>query len=231
LPQFDYEIPTLRPLPIEYPNYNAIDSVDSQNVLRFTLYNRLQTKREKEIQNLVDWQLSLDWRIRPNATQGTYGDIYSAMTLRPRSWLGFSSVVRYNLNTDQWLESDSSIILQPSTAWSLSLGHRYLASDPTLGPIYGAGNNTIYSSIYYRLNENWGMRLSHHFEAEDGIMQEQAYTIYRDFRSWTGAITLRYQENVGAANDLTVAVTFSLKATPRYALGQDADRQESLFGR
>jgi lipopolysaccharide assembly outer membrane protein LptD (OstA) len=230
LPQFDYEIPTLRPLPIEYPNYNAIDSVDSQNVVRFSLYNRLQTKREKVIQNIVDWQLSLDWRIRPNPTQSTYGDLYSALALRPWTWLGFNSVARYDLNTDQWLESDSRIILQPAPSWSISLGHRYLASDPTLGPIYGLGNNTIYSSIYYRLNENWGMRLSHHFEAEDGIMQEQAYTIFRDFRSWTGAITVRYTENVGAPNDLTVAVTFSLKAMPRFALGQDADRPETLFG-
>src|SRR6266568_743224 len=42
LPQFDYELPSLRLLPVEYPDYNAIDSIDSQNVIRFGLHNKLQ---------------------------------------------------------------------------------------------------------------------------------------------------------------------------------------------
>src|SRR5207247_9015260 len=41
LPQFDYELPSLRLLPIEFPDYNAIDSIDSQNVLRLGLRNKL----------------------------------------------------------------------------------------------------------------------------------------------------------------------------------------------
>ncbi len=231
IPQFDYEIPALRPLPIEFTDYNSIDSVNSQNVIRFALYNRLQTKREDKIDNMVNWTLSLDWHIRPNPTEGTYGDFYSDLRFKPRSWLTFGSTVRYDINTGQWLESDSRMLIQPATDWSLSIGHRYLASDPTLGPIYGAGNNTIYGRIFYKMNENWAMAMSQHFEAAEGIWQSQTYTIYRDLRSWTAAFTVRYVENVGSPNDLTVAVAFSLKAMPHYHLGQDSDRPETLFGR
>jgi len=39
LPQFDYDLPTLRLLPIEFPDYNAIDSIDSQKVLRLGMRN------------------------------------------------------------------------------------------------------------------------------------------------------------------------------------------------
>ena len=46
LPQFDYELTSLRPLPIDFPDYNSIDSIDSQNVMRLGLHNKLQTKRE-----------------------------------------------------------------------------------------------------------------------------------------------------------------------------------------
>ena len=37
LPQFDYELPSTRLLPLDYPDYNAIDSIDSQNVVRLGL--------------------------------------------------------------------------------------------------------------------------------------------------------------------------------------------------
>ena len=57
MPQFDYELPSLRLLPIEYPEYNSIDSIDSQNVLRFGLRNQLQTKREGQVEDLLDWQM------------------------------------------------------------------------------------------------------------------------------------------------------------------------------
>src|SRR5206468_8485353 len=33
IPQFDTEVPSLRLRPIDFPDYNTIDSIDSQNVL------------------------------------------------------------------------------------------------------------------------------------------------------------------------------------------------------
>src|SRR5204863_8768089 len=75
LPQFDYELPSLRLLPIEYPEYNSIDSIDSQNVIRFGLRNRFQTKRDGQVQDLIDWQLFTDWRLKPNTNQETFADL------------------------------------------------------------------------------------------------------------------------------------------------------------
>src|ERR1041385_4284950 len=67
LPQFDYELPSLRMLPIEFPEYNAIDSIDSQNVLRLGLRNRLQTKRAGRVEDWLDWEVFADWRLRPRS--------------------------------------------------------------------------------------------------------------------------------------------------------------------
>src|SRR5207248_1011837 len=44
LPQFDTVLPSTRLLPIEFPDFNAIDAIDSANVLRLSLRNKLQTK-------------------------------------------------------------------------------------------------------------------------------------------------------------------------------------------
>jgi hypothetical protein len=61
-------------------------------------------------------------------------------------------------------------------------------------------------------------------------MQEQLYTVYRDLRSWTVALTAGVLNNESGPADFTVAFTFSFKAMPRYGLGQDTVRSHSLLG-
>ena len=96
LPQFDYELPSLRLLPIEFPEYNSIDSIDSQNVLRFGLRNQLQTKREGRVEDFLDWQLYTDWRLNPRPDQATFADLYSDVSLAPRSWIaGFANAIGF----------------------------------------------------------------------------------------------------------------------------------------
>ena len=227
LPQFDSELPSYRLTPIEYPDYNSIDSVDSQNVLRLTLRNKLQTKREHGVDNLLNWALYTDWRLKPRAGQTTFADAYSDLDFKPRSWLTFSSQLRYNIGNGEFDESDHWATVHPTAAdWSFAVGHRYRrASD-----IYGTndlGNNTIMTSITYRFNENWCFRVRHHFEARDGVMEEQQYTLYRDLRSWTAALTFRVRAVRDGADDFGVAVSFSLKQFPSHKLGSDSDFSNS----
>ena len=57
---------------------------------------------------------------------------------------------------------------------------------------------------------------------EEGIrrvLEEQDYTVYRDFRSWTGALTFRVRHDANQPTDYSVAFTFSFKAYPRFPLG------------
>ena len=228
LPQFDYELPSTRLLPIEFPDYNAIDSIDSQNVLRLGLRNKLQTKRALGIDNVANWALYTDWRLQPRAGQGTFANLYSDLDLKPFSWLTFNSETRYDLNTGQWPEANHHITVAPTDVWSVSLGHRYLRDDPAFGP--DGGNNLIYGSVYYRLNENWAARATIHFEARDGTMEEQQYTVYRDLRSLTTALTFRVRDNRNGPTDWAVAFTMSLKAFPRFALDSDRDQPSLLLG-
>jgi len=221
-------LPTLRLLPVDFPDYNSIDSVDSQNVLRLGLRNKLQTKRKGGVDNVFNWSVYTDWRIKPRPDQGTFADVYSDLDFKPRSWITLNSETRYGLEAGQWREANHTLTLTPNSAWSWALSHRYLRSDPTLGP--DSGNNTIWSSFYYRFSENWAARLQHRFEARDGRLEEQYYTLYRDFRSWTAALTFRVRESRIGPKDYGVAVTFSLKAIPRFKLGDDRNKPTLLMG-
>ena len=228
LPQFDADLPSLRLLPIDFPDYNNIDSIDARNVVRLGVRNKLQTKRDGQIDNLLNWSLYTDWRLDRLPGQSTFSDLFSDLDLKPRSWLTLTSELRYGVDTGQIRISQHYLTLAPNNRWSWMLGHRYVREDPELG--FTVGNNLFTSTFYYRLNDNWGTRLSHHFEAEDGTLEEQYYTLYRDFRSWTAALTFRVRDNRDEDIDYGAAFTFSLKAFPRFGLGDDINKPSLLLG-
>lgn len=227
LPQLDTTLPTYRLLPIEFPDYNAVDSIDSQNALRFALRNKVQTKRRGEVENVVNWALYTDWRLDPRPGQTTFPDLYSDLDFSPRSWIVLNSEVRYGINEERWREINHRLTLRPNDQWNWTFGNRYLRQD--LATV-GLGNNIYYSSLVLRLNENWAVRANHHFEGRDGTLEEQYYTIYRDLRSWTAGLTLRLRDNRLAGDEWAIALTFQLKAFPTIKLGEDGEHPEYMIG-
>jgi LPS-assembly protein len=233
LPQFDYQSPSLGLLPIEFPDYNNIDSIGEMDVLRLSLRNILQTKRKDGVQDLVDWAIYTDWNLTPS-TNHPFTDFYSDLSFRPRTWLTFNSSTRYDMVSNRWREAIEHVIVQPSTDWSLSLGYYYLINnDPEFQTFPGEtvlGHSLITASLYYRMNENWGAHILEQYEAQYGGLQQQVYSIYRDLRSWTASLMFRVTEGPGQPTDFTVAVMFSLKAFPRYPLGSDSDHAGAVYG-
>jgi len=232
LPQFDTELPSLRLLPITYPDYNAIDSVDSQNVMRFGLRNRLQTKRDGQIVDFLYWDVYTDWRLRPETAQSTFADVYSDAVLRPRTWLTLESLTRYNITDGGLRLAFHNLTLQPFESWSWGVGHLYVRDDLNPTPTaLQTGNSFLTSTFYLKLNENWGFRAQHQYEVREQWMQQQTYSIYRDLRNWTAALTFRILDpHTSAGKDYSVAFTFSLKAQPKVNVGEDAVRPARLLG-
>ena len=70
-------------------------------MIRFGLRNTLQTKRDGQLDNLLDWNVMLDWRLNPQhdrsnldepfSAQQTFNDLYSDLTFKPRSWIALDS--------------------------------------------------------------------------------------------------------------------------------------------
>jgi hypothetical protein len=231
LPQFDYQFASLRMLPIDFTDYNAIDSIDTEHAVRPGIRNRLQTKRDGKLVTVVDWNVYGDIRLNPRQDRSTLSDVFSDLFLRPRSWLDFESLTRYDTDGGFFRLALNTFTIHPSETWSFGLGHWWLEDDPRPTPEgLGEGNNIIMSTFLYKLNENWAFRTSHHFDAREGRMQEQYYTIYRDLRSWTGALVFKFREGGSTRGDFTVAFTFSLKAAPRFGVGSDSLRPYSLLG-
>ena len=136
-------------------------------------------------------------------------------------------MTRYSLEDNDLRLADQYVTLLPNNVWSFRIGHLYVRDEPTY---WGIGNNVYYTRLYYRLNENWGARINHHYEARDGRLEEHSYTLYRDFRSFTGAFSLRMRNPRGNRDsDYTLAVVVSMKAFPSVKLGDDVNRPTRLF--
>lgn len=227
IPQFDYELTnSLRMLPIDFPDFNAIDSINSLNTIRWGLDNRFQTKRNGQIEDFADLAVYMDWNLRPRSDQTTFSDIFSSFTFKPRSWLTFQSDTRYSISQGNFNLAQNRLTFQPNDRWSWTVGNFFLRSTPS----FGQGNDLFTSMFFYRFNENWGTRIAHYFDAKTGTMQEQDYSVYRDLRSWTAALTFRVLQSTSSGTDYGVAFTFSLKAFPRFSLGQDTVSSGALMG-
>ena len=237
LPQFDSALPSLELLPVQFPDYNNLDSIDSENVVRIGLRNTLQTKRDGQLDNLLNWNLMTDWRINPHqpssnldepfSAQESFSDLYSDLAFKPRSWIVIQSQLRYDMSSDNLNLAFHQLTLTPNDRWSWGIGHWYLRSG---FDGFGQGNNFISSTLFYRLNDNWCMRMQQDYNAGDGRLQQQQYTLYRDMRSWTAALTFRVADNTVGPTDYTVAFTFSLKASPKTHVGDDTAQPYHLYG-
>ncbi|HTY86823.1 MAG TPA: hypothetical protein VMB80_05105 [Candidatus Acidoferrum sp.] len=225
VPQFDTQLPCPELLPIQFPDYNDIDAIDSENVLSFGLRNTFQTKRAGQVENLFDCNVRLDWRLNPNPGQNTLNDLFSSISFRPRTWALLNSQLRYDINGDALNMAFNQLTLTPGERWSWGIGHYYLRNG-----FLGNGADLITSTLFFRMSDNWGVRATHKINVYTGQLQEQMYTLYRDMRSWTGALSLRYMDNGSGPMDFTVAFTFSLKAAPKTPLGQEAISPYHLVG-
>lgn len=232
LPQFDMELPSLRLLPLDFPDYNAVDSIDGENVMRLSLRNRFQTKRNGRVQDFLYWDLYADWFINPRAGQPDFSDLYSDLVFRPRAWITLESMNRYNVRDGLLRLTYHNLTLQPNEWWSWGLGHIYVHDDFSANPTaLRAGNSSLISTLFLRVNENWGFRAQHQYEVRENWLQQQTYSIYRDLRSWTAALAFRVREpRNGEGKDFSVAFTFSLKAAPKTAVGEDAVHETRLLG-
>ena len=235
LPQFDHLMPSLYPLLFEFPAYNAIDQIGAQNVVRLGLDNRLLTHRDSSVANLFNWSLYADCLPNPQPGQSTFPDVFSEVVFQPRSWLSVESLSRYNPSVGLFELASQTLTVTPNSTWSFGATYYYLRNNYTYNPItnptaWGDGGNIVSGTIYYRFNQNWGFRVQEYYDINTARLANQSYSVYRDFRSWTGAFITTIQNNGGGEVDWALGFTLSLKAHPQFPLGSDVVGKYGILG-
>ncbi len=208
---FDDRLASTRLAPINFPDYNSIDSIDRQAVVRHGVRNKIQTQRDGKNYDLIDWAIYADLDIDQNFSGNNhpYSNIFNDIQFNPFPWLTFNSQSSSNLYDDTYSEYNNDITWQITRAYRVRFGNRYIHNSELFE------NSDLFTlNNFYRLNEHWQFETEHQFEASDGDLQEQAYTIHRDLSAWLMSATFKQRYVNDRQNELAIYLSLTLKAFP-----------------
>ncbi len=208
---FDRFIASTQIPPIDFPQFNSVDSIDHWTIWRFGVRNRLQTRRDNSTINWLDVDTYWDMNFENPFSTSHFSEIVNKIRLSPVPWFSIGIDSQFPVDNKGFWEVNTYAdwVITPSV--EVRVGDRYLDHNPEF-----ANSNLITFLTYYRLNENWGLSLYEQYEAATGTFQEQQYGIHRDLSSWVASLIFFTRDNGAGKRDLGVTVSFTLKDLPNF---------------
>lgn len=187
--------------------------------MRLGLRNKLQTKRDGQVEDLLDWAVITDWRLDPRENQGHFSDIYSEADFKPRRWLTLNSEMRVIPRPP----CSANPIARPSSSPG-AIGRSRSRTGTPGRPGSGPGRRPPRHPALPAFQRELGVpHHSHYFEIREEQLQERSApctAISAASRPRSRCASTNHQ----GEDDFTIAVSISLKAFPRFKTGQDAER-------
>jgi len=211
--QFDRVVESTQLLPLNFPQFTAVDSLDTWNIVRMGYRQRIQTRRD----NLTFQWLSLDTFMDVNM-ENPYSDspvsnVFNVVGFRPVPWAGLLIESQLPVTDDGFTEVNTQLNFMPTRDWSLSIGHRYID-----GNDFFADNSQLNFFSYIRVNDHWGFSFYEQYEFNSEVLQYQRYLIHRDLTSWVASVGTEIRDNEGGDRDIGVLFVMTLKDAPQVTL-------------
>jgi LPS-assembly protein len=215
--QFDRYEGSTQLLPIDFPQFTSIDSIDSWTILRVGVRNRLLTRRDDSTVSWMDIETYIDRNFDNPFDRTQYSNLVNRINFTPVPWMSFGVASQVPVFEKGFTEIDTNVNIQPISNLQLSFAHRYLNNAPFFD------NSSLYVlSGYYRINDNWGIGLSEQYEGTTGVIEQQRYSVYRDLTSWVASVGAIIRDN-GGVKEYGVLLTFTLKALPKFSFDLNFD--------
>ena len=213
---FDDRLYSTQLPPLDWTEYNSIDSIDREAVVRFGFWNKIQTKRDGANYDLVTLQTYADADFDHNFSaatpNNTLSNLFNTLTFSPTPQLSFQTRSSLALDSSSYNEIENSATWSPDPSVKLTFGENYINHSPIF-----SDSNQVSLDLFYRINEHWQFEGQEQFEAETGHLQLQQYTIYRDLDAWQLGMTFSDSEYNNQDNR-SVYFSLTLKAFPKYQL-------------
>ena len=230
--QFDRLNPSTALPPIDYPQFNSIDSIDSGTILRLGTRQRWETRCDNQTIIWLEWNSYFDVNFdRPGygqtmlADDGTFSNVFNRIRWNPLPWVSVDFDSQFPLLDSGFSEVNTNVTFMPTADLRFSIGDRYLDNHPLF-----LDSNLINFGAYYRINENWGFGLRESFECDTGVLESQRYELHRDLSSWIATLGLSFRDNGDGKDDVGVLLTFSLKDLPGVRLPVSFDPSDLAGG-
>ncbi len=219
--QFDRLLPTTQLQPIDFPQFNSIDTIDENTAVRVGIRNRLQTKRDALTFNWMELDTFFQANIyQPDQvatfanTNQTFSNLFNQFTFRPLPWVNLtidSQLPVFNTKKG-FTEVDTALQFQATSNLDFTVSHRYLDNNP-----FFQNSSLLRLNVYYRIDDNWAAGFSERYEFAQRLLQAQSYTLYRDLTSFVASLGVTVRNNNGVS-DYGVVLNFTLKGIPKVSL-------------
>jgi LPS-assembly protein len=215
--QFDRYQGSTQLLPIDFPQFTSVDSIDSWTIWRFGVRNRLLTRRDDATVSWMDIETYMDVNFDNPFDRTQYSNLVNRLSFTPVPWASFGISSQVPVFEKGFTEINTNISVQPVANLQISFAHRYLNNAPFFN------NSSLYVfGGYYRINDNWGVGVSEQYEGTTRVLEQQRYSIYRDLTSWVASVGAIIRDN-GGVKEYGVLLTFTLKALPKFSFDLNFD--------
>ena len=202
-------LPVTRYTPLEFPANSTIDSISRENMVRFGLRQRLQTRRDSQPWDLLAVAAWTDFHLERNAGETDFSNVFGNMTLRPTKWLALDAFTRYDIQQALIQEFNTDVRVSNGDRWSVGLGTRYLRDD----------SNLVSVDLSYRLTRRWVAQLFERVDMQNGQWQEQDYVLRQELHDWYISYGFRYRNQLIGGDEKAFFISATLKAYPSLRVG------------
>lgn len=211
--QFDRVVPSTQLLPLDFPQFTAIDSLDTWNITRLGVSHRLQTRRNNETYQWLTWNSFLDLNFENPYSDGPVSNAFNVIRFNPVHWTSLGIASQLPVVTEGFTEINTSLSFMPARDFRFAIGHRYID-----GNDFFSDNSQLDFFAFWRLNDNWSVSLYEQYEFVSQVMQYQRYFINRDLTSWVASIGAEVRDNLGGDQEYGFLLMMTLKDAPQITL-------------
>ncbi|PWU07013.1 MAG: hypothetical protein C5B47_06775 [Verrucomicrobia bacterium] len=235
--QFDTVRPSTEPLPISFPDFQAIDAIDSWSILRTGIRNNLLTRRDNSNYQWLTLDTFFDYNFLNPYNPARIGNLNNYLQFYPSRWLTIYTNFQVPLSKNGFTEFDTAVSVMPCKSLQFTLAHSYLQGYPIDNPfgfIPGtqtaadnglSSDNRIFANVsqltltaYYRLNDNWACSIQEQFDTFQKLWMYQRYYIHRDLSSWIGSLGVEVRRNLNQPYQLSFIALLTLKGAPQVVI-------------
>lgn len=195
---------------LDFPANTAIDALGRQNVARFGVRQKLQTRRNGQPWDLVTLDLWTDYNFEETAMGKDFSDLFTTLRLSPSRWWAVDAGARFAFREEKFRELNTALVLHDQDRWRLDIGTRYLEND----------SNLVGGMVSYRMTRHWRFIMNQRMDMQDGTWEEQEYMLQQETHDWLLNYGFRRTGQRVRSDDNTFFVSVSLKAFPSLRIGQ-----------
>ena len=211
--QFDRVTPSTQLQPLDFPQFTAIDSIDTWNITRLGVGQRLQTRRNNATYQWFSLNTFMDVNMDNPYTDEPVSNVFNAIQFTPVPWTSLDIVSQTPIQNQGFTEFNTRISFMPTRDLRFSFGTRYIENND-----FFENNSQVNFSAYWRINDHWSVSTYDQYEFVTKVMQYQRYFINRDLTSWVASLGAEVREDSVGDKEYGLLLMMTLKAAPQITL-------------